>query len=207
MEGQGRRVVQEVLFKCGPAPSVLRVTSIETLRAVSHPSRRRIIEYLRIHGASQVGALAEALHEQVGSISHHLRMLERAEVVERAPELATDGRTSWWRTRPVTISWSVDDFADSAADRVQATAAERLNFEYQAGKLAAWKRESARWDPAWRAAAFSSDTVALATPDELAELQVLLAETVRVWREAIDREDEQDREPVFVFSHGFPTRP
>lgn len=183
------------------------MTSIETLRAVSHPSRRRIIEYLGIHGASQVGVLAEVLHEQVGSISHHLRMLERAEVVERAPELATDGRTSWWRMRRITISWSVDDFADRVADRVQAKAAERLNFEYQAGKLAAWKRESDRWDPVWRAASFSSDTAALATADELAELQVLLAETVRVWRDGIDRQDGREREPVFVFSHGFPTRP
>ncbi len=75
------------------------MTTIDVLRAVHHPIRRRIIEYLYINGDSQVGALAKDLEQQVGSISHHLRMLERAGVVERAPELATDGRTSWWRRR------------------------------------------------------------------------------------------------------------
>ena len=73
------------------------MTTIDVLRAVHHPTRRRIIEYLYINGDSQVGSLARDLDQQVGSISHHLRMLERAGVVERAPELAVDGRTSWWR--------------------------------------------------------------------------------------------------------------
>ncbi|WP_442938242.1 MULTISPECIES: ArsR/SmtB family transcription factor [unclassified Nocardioides] len=189
-------------------PSVLRMTSIETLRAVHHPTRRRIMEYLGVHGPSQVTTLAGALDEQVGSISHHLRMLERVEIVERAPELSTDGRTSWWRTPPDnTITWSVDDFADNPADRMQAKAAEKLNVEFQIGKLAAWKRSKDRADAVWREAAFSSDTSTLASADELAELSGLLQETVRAWVASIDRTDGRERQPVFVFAHGFPTRP
>lgn len=182
------------------------MTSIETLRAVHHPTRRRIIEVLYLHGPAQVGTLARELDQQVGSVSHHLRMLERAGVVGRAPELATDGRTSWWRLDQQGLSWSAEDF-DSVADRAQALAAERLNIDHQLAKLSAWKRESARADPAWRRAAFSSDALALATPDELAALQAALAETVSAWRSGIDPDDGAAREPVFVFSHGFPTRP
>jgi DNA-binding transcriptional ArsR family regulator len=92
------------------------MVTIDVLTAVHHPVRRRIIDYLVLHGPSQVGTLAQAFGEQVGSISHHLRMLERVDVVERAPELATDGRTSWWRYKRLSISWSPDDFSDSPAD-------------------------------------------------------------------------------------------
>lgn len=184
------------------------MTSIETLRAIYHPTRRRIIDYLGIHGASQVTTLAHAFDEQVGSVSHHLRMLERAGVVERAPELAQDGRTSWWRVPPErTFSWSVDDFADNPADRMQAKAAEKLDVEHQFGKLATWKREAGRAGTDWRTAAFSSSTTTLATSAELTELQELLQETTRAWTESIDKDDGQERMPVFVFTHGFPSQP
>jgi DNA-binding transcriptional ArsR family regulator len=183
------------------------MTTIETLRAVHHPTRRRMIDLLHLHGPSQVGTLARELGEQVGSISHHLRMLERAGVVAPAPELVTDGRTSWWRLVESSMSWSVDDFADNAADRTQAKAAERLNLDHQLSKLAAWKRESERADPAWRGAAFSADFIALATPAELAELQDALVRTVREWQDALPAGDGAAREPVFVFAHGFRSRP
>jgi DNA-binding transcriptional ArsR family regulator len=182
------------------------MTSIETLRAVHHPTRRRMVDFLYLNGPSQVGTLARELGEQVGSISHHLRMLQRAGIVAPAPELVTDGRTSWWRLEQDTLSWSIEDF-DDAADRTQARAAERLSIDHQLDKLSAWKRESERADAGWRRSAFSSDFLALASPDELAELAEALRATVQRWREAIDLHDGTPREPVFVFSHGFPTRP
>ena len=184
------------------------MTSIELLRAVHHPTRRRILDFLYLHGPSQVGTLARELGEQVGSVSHHLRMLERADVVSRAPELATDGRTSWWRLETASISWSVEDFEENAANRTQARAAERLNIDHQLGKLATWKRESPGADPAWRQAAFSADFLALATPEELTALHEALVRTVREWQAGIDVDnDAARREPVFVFAHGFRSRP
>jgi DNA-binding transcriptional ArsR family regulator len=181
--------------------------SIETLQAVHHPTRRRVIAYLFLHGPSQVGTLARALDQQVGSISHHLRMLERVAVVARVPELATDGRTSWWRLDQASISWSVEDFADSPADRAQAQAAERLNIDHQLGRLSAWKRRQETMGPDWRRAAFTTDLLATATPAELAALADAMVRTWNTWRESIDRDDGQAREPVFVFAHGFPTQP
>lgn len=188
------------------APTVTDMTTIDVLRAVHHPTRRRIIEVLYLDGPTQVGTLARELGEQVGSISHHLRMLERAEVVAPAPELATDGRTSWWRLEQDRLTWSVEDFED-AADRTQAKAAQRLNLDHQLGKLATWKARSERADPAWRRAAFSSDFLALATPEELVALQEALTETVRRWRAELPDGPTGERSPVFVFAHGFPTRP
>jgi len=165
-----------------------------------------MIDYLYLHGPTQVGTLARELGQQVGSISHHLRMLERAGVVVPAPELATDGRTSWWRLEQTSVSWAVDDFAD-AADRVQAKAAERLNIDHHLARLSAWKRESERAGPAWRHAAFSTDSLALASPAELERLAEILRVATREWRDSIDLDDDTERRPVFVFTHGFPTQP
>lgn len=195
------------MLKSVPTHSVSGVTSIETLQAVHHPARRRIIDHLFVHGPSQVGALARALDLQVGSVSHHLRMLERVDVVSRVPELAEDGRTSWWRLERTSISWAVEDFADNPADRAQAKAAERLNIDHQLGRLSAWKQRQDTMSEDWRRAAFASDVLAMATAEELAALGESLARTWNEWRESIDRNDGQAREPVFVFAHGFPTRP
>lgn len=183
------------------------MVSIDVLTAVHHPVRRRIIDHLVINGPSQVGTMARAFGEQVGSISHHLRMLERVDVVERAPELATDGRTSWWRYRNLSISWSPDDFSDVPADLHRARAAEKLNFEHQVAKFVGWKRRSESFPAEWRRAAYSSDSLARATPDELTDLLARLRATLEAWREEIDLEDGADREPVFLFMHGFPSAP
>ena len=185
-------------------------TSIETLRAALHPTRRRIVEFLLLHGPSQVGTLARELDEQVGSISHHLRMLERVGVVARAPELAQDGRTSWWRLEERSFTWSADDF-DDPAQRMEAKAAERANVEHQLRKLSEWKRQADQAPPAWRRAAFTTDFTVLATAEELAEIDELLRRELTAWRARIlgriEADGPGDREPVFVFTHGFRTRP
>jgi len=183
------------------------MTSIEILRVVLHPVRRRIVEYLHLHGPAQVGTLARGLDQHVGSISHHLRMLERAGIVVRAPELETDGRTSWWRLEVGRLSWSVDDF-EASADRVRARAAEKMNIDYQLGRLVAWKRTADQAPQDWREAAVASDFSVMATAAETKELWRRIDAAVTGWRDWCDeREPDGEREPVFGFLHIFPSRP
>lgn len=182
------------------------MTDIDRLRAVHHPVRRRIIDYLHLHGPSQVGAIAQALDQQVGSISHHLRMLQRVGIVEPAPELATDGRTSWWRVLESSMSWSVDDF-DSPADRMVALAAQRANVDHELRKLSEWHKAAAKASVEWRRAAFAVDFSTSASATEVADLMARLQRAMDEWNDAIDRTDGDQREPVFVFAHGFPTQP
>ena len=182
------------------------MVSIDVLAAVHHPVRRRIIDRLVLDGPAQVGTLARDFGEQVGSISHHLRMLERVDVVQRAPELAVDGRTSWWRAARTSITWSADDFAEHPADLHRARVAEKLNFEHHVNRFVDWKRRSDAAGEAWRRAAFSSDNLGRATPAELQLLLGRLRGVIEEWRDEIDTGDAQEREPVFVFMHGFPTQ-
>ncbi|MFS0912501.1 ArsR/SmtB family transcription factor [Microbacterium sp. 179-I 3D2 NHS] len=179
---------------------------ISVITAVHHPLRRRIYDYLLLYGTSKVTTLARALESQVGSISHHLRMLERAGVVERVPDHDGDGRTSWWRAERRGLSWSTDDFADSPADALLAREAQRQGIRLQLERLQRWHRNRA--DPAYADYdGYSSDTTAWATPEELNDLSDRLQSAVREWQASIDTDDGRDRTPVFLFTHAFPSVP
>ncbi|MCE7480569.1 MULTISPECIES: winged helix-turn-helix domain-containing protein [Microbacterium] len=181
---------------------------IRAITAVHHPVRRRIVDYLGLYGASQVTTLARALDQQVGSISHHLRMLERAGIVERADAPNADKRTSWWQPTRRSFTWSADDFEDSPSNALLAREAERTNISTQLQRLKSWHGgKQRRPEPEWSRAAFSTDALAWASAAELTQLSEALRDTIDAWRTAIDREDGAERRPVFVFAHGFPTTP
>lgn len=176
------------------------------ITAVHHPLRRRIHDYLLLYGTSQVTAISRALDSQVGSISHHLRMLERAGVVERAEDPTGDRRTSWWRLARRGMSWSVADYADSPADALLAREAERQGIRMQIERLQRWHRR--KGDSAYTEYDGSNlDTTAWATADELRDLSQRVIDVVREWQHSIDTDDGQARVPVFFFAHAFPTEP
>jgi DNA-binding transcriptional ArsR family regulator len=190
----------------------------DVLAALHHPVRRRIMELLHVDGPSTVGGMAVTLGQQVGSISHHLKTLERAGFVVPAPELARDRRESWWRSVPREVTWSITDFADSPTDTLLATAAERANLQFHNDKVLAWFSEREEYDDRWLEAAFATEHWARATPDELADLATRVYALFREWaeecKEAAEREQAEGdtesaalRSRVFVFAHGNPSRP
>jgi DNA-binding transcriptional ArsR family regulator len=188
------------------APSVDRVEDISLITAIHHPLRRRIVDYLHLYGATQVGALARALDSQVGSISHHLRMLERPGVVERVEDTSGDRRTSWWRLARRGMTWSTDDFADSPADALLAREAQRQGIRMQIERLQRWHRRGSG-SPYADYDAFNTETAGWASPEELRDLSARLLTTLREWSDSIDTEDGQERAPIFFFAHAFPSEP
>lgn len=185
---------------------MLLVEDISVITAVHHPLRRRIFDYLLLYGASQVTVIARGLDSQVGSISHHLRMLERAGVVDRADDPSGDRRTSWWELARRGMSWSADDYADSPADALLAREAERQGIRMQIERLQRWRRH--RGDPAYLDYdAFNTEATAWASPDEIRDLSERLRHTLAEWRDSIDTADGTPRVPTFFFAHAFPTEP
>jgi DNA-binding transcriptional ArsR family regulator len=176
------------------------VEQIDVITAISHPLRRRIIDRLLLHGPTQVGTFARAFDVQVGSISHHLRMLQKAGVVEQVDDPSGDRRTSWWQLSRRSFSWSSEDF-DSPSDALLAREAQRANLRNQLDRLKRWYRDSDSSD--W--SGFNTDTLAWATQDELLDLQERLLRMLDEWRSDIDGDDGRERTPVYFFAHGFPT--
>jgi len=74
-----------------------RITDPETMRALAHPLRQRIMVELNVREHARAVDLAKALREPANSISFHLRVLARHHFIEEAPELAKDKRDRVWR--------------------------------------------------------------------------------------------------------------
>lgn len=69
-------------------------------KALSHPLRREMLRHLGEHGPATSTTIADALGENTGTTSYHLRVLGDAGIIEEVPERA-NGRERWWRTFPV----------------------------------------------------------------------------------------------------------
>ena len=77
-------------------PQPLEITDLETLKALAHPRRQRILQHLGLHGPATSAVLARELGLNTGATSYHLRELAKHGFVEDVPELA-QGRERWWR--------------------------------------------------------------------------------------------------------------
>lgn len=71
------------------------VDDVETLKALSHPIRLRLLGVLRSEGAATASELGRALGESSGSTSYHLRQLERYGFVADAEEQPSRRERRW----------------------------------------------------------------------------------------------------------------
>lgn len=79
------------------------------LKAVANPERLRIIAYLRSEGECTVGAIADALGLAPGSVSYHLKLLEKAGYAKRSVHDGDDRRKSWWHAAGEVINIDASD--------------------------------------------------------------------------------------------------
>jgi DNA-binding transcriptional ArsR family regulator len=187
--------------------AVNQQADIEKIAAMAHPVRRKILDLLSAYGPATVGVLARDAGQRVGSVSHHLKMMARAGLIEAAPELARDRRESWWRVVRASWTWSVTDFDDDPAGRLVAEAAERDQLRGCVENVHAWFDQRDEYDHAWGEAAFSSTSRLNLTHEELAELGRQISELMGEFAESIDIDDGRERQMVIAFSYAVPLAP
>jgi DNA-binding transcriptional ArsR family regulator len=180
-----------------------QIKDAAVLKAVAHPVRRRLLDVLRVDGPSMPSVLARTTGQAVANVSHHLRVLAEAGLVEEAPELARNRKEHWWRMPDRRISWSVADFT-AEADLAAADAALALDLQRQVELVSTWLGSPASREEPWADAAYSTDGFLRLSPAELAEMG---AEIQAVVDRYAGRPEAPDREPVFVIGRGFPARP
>lgn len=66
------------------------------LKAMASPLRRRILRHLAAHGPATSTTIGQALGQNTGTTSYHLRMLADAGFIAEIPDRAK-GRERWWR--------------------------------------------------------------------------------------------------------------
>lgn len=175
------------------------------IAAIHHPVRRRLIDLLGVDGPATASQLAERTGELVGNISHHLKVLAAAEVIEEAPELARNRRERWWRSAHASYTWSVADAGGEPAGELIATVSEERNVTYHADKVRQWFETRHEYGEDWVRAAFATDSWLVLTPERLTELSERVRDLVQEYYE--NPSDEESARPVYVFSHGVPARP
>lgn len=209
-----RRTAPERHLDSAPRPSSDLAPAdelAELLVAFHHPLRRWLTEILGVQGPANVGQLAAATGLAVGSVSHHLKVLHRQDLIEPAPELARDTRESWWKLKPRAMTWSVEDFDQGTLGRRVAQTAEVENLRFQVRAMQEWLRRGPDESPGWRMAATSTDTYVSATEEQVRDLGARLSELFRGWsadcKAAADEHPEDARRPVRAIARVFPSEP
>ncbi|MFC0429647.1 ArsR/SmtB family transcription factor [Kutzneria buriramensis] len=179
----------------------------KVLAAMAHPLRRRLLDVLKVEGPATVSALAERTGQAVGNISHHMKVLAAAGLVDEAPELAGDRRERWWRIRAGSLSWSARDYTDDPAATAVAEAAESLNLDHHLSLVRAWQAGRESYPAAWQDAAFSTDAWLRLSPAELDEFREELIGLIVRWARREIPDDGQERDAVFTFAYGIPAKP
>jgi DNA-binding transcriptional ArsR family regulator len=186
---------------------VRQITDSRVLAAMAHPLRRRLLDLLKVDGPATASMLAERTGEAVGNISHHLRVLATAVLIEEAPELARDRRERWWREVPETLRWSSRDFAGDEASAAVERAAYSLSLDSQFGFLRGWATAPETERDRWREGPFSSNSWLRVDDAELAEFAAELLALVRRWADREIPEDGRERDSVYFFAHAIPAKP
>jgi DNA-binding transcriptional ArsR family regulator len=184
---------------------VRKIRSAEALAALANPFRARMIDALQVDGPSTASMLAARSGQAVGSASHHLKVLAAAGLVEEAPELARDRRERWWRLVSKSWEWNRSDLEDTAA-QTASLAAESMQLRRHFDRAREWlDNHDAAGE--WADAAFVNTTWLRLTPTELNELGAEVRDLLRKWKARENVDDGQEREPIYVFSRGFPAQP
>src|SRR5918998_3337628 len=175
---------------------VREITDARVLAVLAHPLRRRLMDVLRVHGPATASVLAERTDQNVGNVSHHIRALADAGLVEEAPELAKDRRERWWRLVARSLRWSGGALSDDPAEEAIASAVQSLTIDRHSGHVRAWFAATDEEREPWRQTAFAIETWLHLTADELGELSDEIDQVLARWKGRKGSDDTEHREPV-----------
>lgn len=109
------------------------VTDTNRLKALSHPTRLRILTVMSDTKPVTVGQIAEQLGESAGTVSYHLKQLEKAGFVTQTPSPDGDNRRSCW----LAAQRRLEINADAAVDSAMATTMDQVSSTL---RQEAWQR-------------------------------------------------------------------
>ncbi len=178
-------------------PRTLRVTDPQTLRALAHPLRMRLLGLLRVDGPSTASRLGARVGESSGATSYHLRELARYGFVEDAADLGT-GRERWWRAAHEITSWDNDAF-----DPDLVTVLQRQIVEARARLYTGWLADLGDVPDT----AQFGDRLLHLTPEQTRRLGAELSALLERWQDLASAEPgTAGTTPVVVVTDALPVR-
>lgn len=140
------------------APAV----DLESLKALAHPLRVRILHVLTTQGPQTSSSLAATLGESTGSTSYHLRQLEAKGFIAEDASIGT-GRERWWRRAIAPVEVWTKELADAPEGRAATATVLGAWTQHDSALLAAYVAtgEERYEEPILDASRLSSRSVSL----------------------------------------------
>ena len=167
------------------------VEDLDTLKAVSHPMRMRLLGALRVSGPQTASELGRELGESSGSTSYHLRQLERFGFVGDDVEQPSGRERRWRALHDMTTMPS--SLASLDGGRIYLDAVRRRQEEHLREGLEAWTEHQ-------RGIGHSDYRVQL----DVADLEEMLAEIDQVIGRYVGR---AGADPVNLHVLALPAKP
>lgn len=160
------------------------------MRALAHPARIEIVEYLNTTGEALTATeCARLVGLSPSATSYHLRELAKYGLVEQAPGRG-DGRERLWRTVSQHVRIAGDD------QEPETHAAERalvdLYLDRDMRRLEYWMDHREELEPEWREVGTILGASLLVTPAELEKIAEAVRVVVEPYQTRIRRADPPD---------------
>ncbi|MDT8912676.1 helix-turn-helix domain-containing protein [Amycolatopsis sp. PS_44_ISF1] len=180
-------------------PPRKRVDDAELLRALAHPLRMALLQYLTAIGPRTASECADAVGSTASNCSWHLRQLAQHGLVERSE--SGDGRERPWRARQVGL-----DFGEFGDDPVLtgaqlAVTGTQLNQEQELTQR--YLDSFDHIEPEWRDAGGMTNYTLRVTPAELDRLVNAIDALVRPYAGPIRADTPADALPVHLGVRAF----
>ncbi len=171
------------------------------LRALSHPTRLKMLMLLRLEGPATATGLAQELKLNTGATSYHLRQLAEHGFIEEDTDRG-DARDRWWKAAHEStragLRFGDPDEAESAESYLQSVA-----MMYTEALMQAVAER--RYLPLpWQEASTTSDWHLRLTPQRAEQLTDALAALIDTWSEQEDAEGTEGAADFVVNLNAFP---
>ena len=178
-----------------------RITDPKALRALSHPTRWKLIELLGLEDTTTATRCAEYTGESVASCSYHLNMLAKYGFVEQAE--GGHGREKPWKLARHSQSWTPEGLDPEGV--LAAEALSEVYLDHELGRQKDWLRRYDREPPEWRAATGSWAITTHLTADEMREVTAELTAIFERYRPRIEDPSKRPEgsRPVRLFLAGY----
>lgn len=153
------------------------VTGTNRLKALSHPTRLRILTVMSDTKLVTVGQIAEQLGESAGTVSYHLKQLEKAGFVTQTPSPDGDNRRSCWLAAQSRLEIN----ADAAVDSAMATTMDQVSSTFRQEAWQRYRSASDNLPKQWTDPTVTSSSVLRLTSEEYARMSQELRELFNTW--------------------------
>jgi DNA-binding transcriptional ArsR family regulator len=180
-------------------PPRKRVQDTELMRALAHPLRAALLDYLTAIGPRTASECAEAVDSSASNCSWHLRQLAQFGLVERAE--GDDRRERPWRATQVGLELGELDTDPAVRSAQIAVVGATLHQEQLLTQR--FLDTSDQLDPEWRDAAGLNTYAVTVTPEELTGLVETIDALLRPYVSPIRQNAPEGARPVHVGVRAF----